>query len=217
MARRTLLAAGMALTAGAATAADDGVPAGGRLAFRVLRKGGEIGSHVLDFTRTDDMVEVRFDVRMAVKFGPITLFRYRHTGIERSQAGRFLSLETQTDNDGEALRVSARREAAGVVVEATNLASRKLPEDARPLTHWNRACMSAPLFNPQDGKVMKLAAAPRGEEAVALANGSTVTATHYTLTGEATLDEWYDAASIWAALRATAADGSIIDYRRLVP
>jgi hypothetical protein len=211
--RRTLLGSGMALAA--AAGGSDGVPPGNRLSFRVLRKGSEIGSHVLDFRRDGDALEVRIDVRMAVTFGPITLFRYRHSGTERSAAGRFVSLETQTDNDGEALRVTARRDGDGVTVEATGLARQTLPATARPLTHWNRACMAAPLFNPQDGKVMRLTVMPRGDDTVALASGASVTAAHYALTGEATLDDWYGADDVWTALRALGKDGSVIDYRRV--
>jgi hypothetical protein len=78
--------------------------------------------------------------------------------------------------------------------------------------------MAAPLFNPQDGKPMPLTVTPRGQDMVPLANGSLVRATHYALTGEATLDDWYsDDADIWTALRAIAKDGSIIDYRRVIP
>lgn len=209
--RRALLAASLSVVAA------DNVPNSNRLAFRVLRKGSDIGSHVLDFSRSGDAVEVRIEVRMAVTFGPITLFRYRHSGVERNEGGRFVSLETQTDNDGEALQVSARRDGDAVVVEATNLPRQMLPAGSRPLTHWNRADMTAPLFNPQDGKVMRLTVAPRGQSSVLLANGTTVRATQYSLTGEATIDDWYaDDGDTWTALRAVAKDGSIIDYRRVV-
>jgi hypothetical protein len=191
--RRALLGAGIVL---AATGADC-VPPDGRLVFRVARNDRDIGSHVLDFSVSGDIVETRIDVRLAVKFGPITLFRYHHSGIERSQGGAFVSLETQTDNDGEALTVSARRDGGAVVVAATGLARQTFAADARPLTHWNRACMVAPLFNPQNGKPLRYTVTPRGRDA--------------------TLDEWYsDDAGVWTKLRAVAEDGSIIDYRRVV-
>jgi hypothetical protein len=137
--------------------------------------------------------------------------------VERSQGNQFVSLDTQTDNDGTPLTVSARRDGDAVIVEATGLARRRFPAGARPLTHWNRACMTAPLFNPQDGKPMRLVVTPRGREMVPLSGGGEVRATHYALTGEGTLDDWYtDDADIWTALRAVAEDGSIIDYRRVV-
>jgi hypothetical protein len=152
---------------------------------------------------------------MAVKFGPVTLFRYRHTGTEVNQAGQFVSLDTQTDNDGETLRVTARRDGARVVVQSSKLGRKLFPVEARPLTHWNRACMSAPLFNPQDGKPLDLKVTSRGLEQVALDGGATVRATRYAMTGEDTCDDWYDEDDVWAALRAVAKDGSIITYRRM--
>jgi hypothetical protein len=38
-------------------------------------------------------------------------------------------------------------------------------------------------------------------------------ATHYGLTGFATIDLWYDSQSVWSALKAVATDNSNIDYR----
>lgn len=218
MRRRALLAAlafrGLA-PALARAAAAEGVPADGRLRFSVLRKGREIGTHALQFSGTPDALEVRIDVSMAIGIGPITLFRYRHTGVERHRGGQFAELETTTDNDGESLRVTARREGAQVVVRTAKAGEKLYPATALPLTHWNRACMAAPLFNPQDGMPMDLQVAPLGPSRVALANGAEVPATRFALTGEATLDDWYDANAVWTALRAVVKDGSVLEYRRL--
>lgn len=217
MRRRALLAAlafpGLA-PALARAAAAEGVPADGRLRFSVLRKGREIGTHALQFSGTPDALEVRIDVSMAIGIGPITLFRYRMTGVETWREDRFAEIETTTDNDGEKLHIAARRGAAGVVVDSSKLGRATLPADALPLTHWSIRCMSAPLFNPQDGKPMQLTVKPLGAARVALVSGADVNATRYSLTGESTLDDWYDANNVWTALRAVATDGSIIEYRR---
>jgi len=126
-----------------------------QLRFTVLRNGCEIGRHELRFDTVGDELAVHIEARMRVSFGPITFFRYHHQGVERWKNGQFISLQTHTDNNGEALAVNARRVADKIEVAATNLAPQILPGDALPLTHWNIAGMSRPLFNPQDGKALR--------------------------------------------------------------
>jgi hypothetical protein len=211
--RRAVLAAPLALIASVSRAAT-GEPMNDRLSFSVLRKGSAIGTHAITFKRAGNVLEAHIDVSMSVGIGPITLFRYRMTGVETWREDRLAEIETTTDNDGEKLRVVARRGAAGVVVDSATLGRATLPAEALPLTHWNIRCMSASLFNPQDGKPMQLAVRPLGATRVALAGGALVDATRFSLTGESTLDDWYDTNSVWTALRAVATDGSIIEYRR---
>jgi hypothetical protein len=192
-----------------------GVPASGRIAFRVMRKGSQIGTHSIEFRRAGDVLDATIDIRLAVTFGPFTLFRYRMMGVETWRDDRFAELTTTTDNDGEALRVTAKRGPGGIVVESNKYGRQTLSADALPLNHWNIANMTAPLFNPQSGRLMQLTGKALGTTRVALASGAEVPATHFSLTGEATLDDWYDANNVWTALRSVAKDGSIIDYQRL--
>jgi len=186
----------------------------GRLRFTVLRNGSEIGSHTLSFDVTGDDLVVHIDVRMCVGFGPFTLFRYHHQGEELWRAGRFVSLDTRTDNNGEGLRVSARRVAEGVSVEATYLARCILPADAAPLTHWNVAAMSGRLFNPQDGKPLHAATRCQGMDLVALGDGKQVKAVRYSMDGKLPIDDWYDQGMVWTALQAKVKDGSTLRYVR---
>ena len=217
LARRRLgqLAIGAAL-AGARPARASPVPPGKSLRFLVTRNGSEIGTHALSFEQAGDDLVVHIDVHMRVGLGPLTFFRYVHQGEERWRGGQFVSLQTQTDDDGEALRVNARHNGDHVRVEATGLAPQDLPANALPLTHWNVACMHAKLFNPQDGVVLQETSQPRGSELVALSNGSKVQATRYALAGKAPIDDWYDDTQIWTALRAKVKDGSILTYTRQV-
>jgi hypothetical protein len=55
----------------------------------------------------------------------------------------------------------------------------------------------------------------KGEEMVKLADGASVKATRYAVTGDASVDDWYDTANVWTALHGRVVDGSYIDYRRL--
>lgn len=180
------------------------LPADGRLAFQVIRNGDVIGSHVLAFARQGEGLTVTITVRIAVKFGPITVFRYEMDGRERWQGDGFVSIETETNDDGDKFHLRARRGEGGVRIEGKGTAH-AMPAEALPLTHWNMRQMSAPLFNPQDGKAMELTVTPGTAEA-----GQK----RFLLRGEAEIDDVYAADGSWFALSSKAKDGSTITYRR---
>jgi hypothetical protein len=56
----------------------------------------------------------------------------------------------------------------------------------------------------------------RAEDMVTLSGGRTLPARHYSLVGKVALDDWYDAAPLWTALRTQARDGFMTEYRRTV-
>jgi hypothetical protein len=194
---------------------DAAAPAKRTLAFLVSRNGSEIGTHRLSFVRGGDTLTVRIDADFRVGFGPITLYRYHHTGIERWQNGAFASLDTQTDDNGTRYEVHARRTGAGVAISATDLPDQVAPPGTMPLTHWAVGALGARLFNPQTGKLLRESVQPRGTGMVTLANGARIPATGFTLAGEAPIEDWYDSARLWAALDGVGKDGSRITYRRL--
>lgn len=211
LSRRSLVGAGLALlaapTAFAATAER-------RLAFAVFRNGVRVGDHVMTFSGGVEDVAVRTEVSLLVKLGPVPVYRYTHRALERRRGGRFSSLESTTNGNGKLQRVAARREGDAVLIEGAG-GQVRAPADAQPLTHWNAAALTGPLFNPQEGKVLRLTARRIGLERVKLAGGGMIAATRWSLRGESEIDDWYDQGGEWAALRGRLADGSVMEYRRL--
>lgn len=208
--RRFLFAAGSLILLPGRALAAPAPPPGRRLAFAVFRNGARVGDHVMTFTGEAGGVTVSTRVSMTVKLGPVPVYRYAHRAVERWSAGRFASLETTTNGNGKIQSVSARRTDAGVVIEGGKGGRITAPSSALPLTHWNPEALSGPLFNPQEGKMLKLLARRAGRETV---NGAP--ATRWSLTGEAQIDNWYDANGAWVALRGKLTDGSIMEYRRV--
>ncbi len=190
-----------------------GMPPGSRIAFEAFREGKRIGTHTIDFTQGEDAVTAHINIEFAAGLGPITLYRYTMRGIEQWVGGRFATLETETNDDGTRHRVSVSRTAAGLSVRSMGEPERTLPAEALPLTHWAMADMSAPLFNPQDGKPMMCRAARIGTQSLALMDGRRVDATVYSLMGEIMVQDWYDASQAWVKLQARAKDGTEIVYR----
>jgi len=184
------------------------------ISFEVSRNGDRIGQHTIRFRQDGALLEAEINVDLALRLGPIVLYRYTHKCREIWRDGAFASLESETDDDGTRFRVKAARTPESIVVEVSDASRAIFPPDAIPLTHWNNLCMQRPLFSPQDGTPIASSVVPRGEDMVPLADGRLVRATRYSLIGKVALDDWYDTARQWTALRAPGRDGSMIEYRR---
>jgi hypothetical protein len=213
--RRALIAGGalLATLPGAARAALP-VPTGNRLAFDVVRNGKTFGSHSLTFERNGDNLVVKVAVEMVFKAAFITLFRYRHTAIERWAGDQVVALDSKTDDNGKAFRVSGRREAQGFVVEATGVPRYIAPANALPATHWNRRELDGPWINTQDGKLVRPRVAPQGVENVPTAGAGSIRANRFVLSGDVDMDLYYDSQPSWAGLRFKGKDDSVIRYIR---
>ncbi|MDB5461209.1 MAG: hypothetical protein JWO72_2950 [Caulobacteraceae bacterium] len=199
-----------------ARAAVYGVPADGRLAFQVWRKNAHIGEHALRFEQDGDALTVHIDVHIIVRIGPVPVMRYTHSSKEQWQGGQFQGLEATTHSNLDRQHVTARRSADGLYIQPVRGAPYTASGDTLPMSHWNRQVMRAPLFDPDDGRLLReTTRALKGEEMVKLADGSSVRATRYTITGDASVDDWYDANNVWTALHSRVVDGSYIDYLRL--
>ena len=206
--RRTAVAMGVALFGAPRAVAAD------KLAFAAFRNGVRVGEHEMSFSGAADDVAVRTEVSLVVKLGPVPVYRYTHRALERWRGGRFSSLETTTNGNGKLQRVEARRGADAVVIETAG-GLVKAPANAVPLTHWKAATLGSPLFNPQEGKLLRLTARRAGVEQIRLASGELISATRWSLRGESQIDNWYDQGGAWAALRGRLTDGSTMEYRRL--
>lgn len=194
--RRELLLGGVGLLApGLARAAP------GKLAFQVFRNGTKIGEHRIAFGGGDDDRTVATDVDMVVKIGPVPVYRYKHTALEKWVGGKWSSIETTTNGNGKVFRASGRAMGSYVQITGPKGAVRG-PADAVPLSHWNQANFGKPLFNPQEGKMLKVTC-------------SKVAAGHWQIRGDAEIDDFYDASGAWVALRGKLEDGSRMEYRRL--
>jgi hypothetical protein len=185
-----------------------------RLAFAALRNGHKIGEQHMTFAEGDGLT-VRTEVEMTVKLGPLTLYRYRHDATERWRDGRFQGLDTRTMDNGKALQVSARREDDRVTITPAAGGALRAGKDALPFTHWNRAIARAPLFNPQDGKLLRESVAAPVSGSVMLADGTSRAAEGVAFRGDADIEDWYGGDGVWTGLTGRLKDGSLLEYRRL--
>ena len=210
--RRGLLLAAASSGVAHAAGAQPTMPGDNRLAFRVVRNGSAIGTHVLTFARSGNGIDIHIAVDLAIGLGPFILFRYTLRGLEQWRDGAIVHVDGAVNDDGTPETMRADRDARGLWVEGSQAPRYLAPADALPATHWNMAELQAPWINMQGGRLLHPAVTRVGAESMTLPNGRTETATHYALSGDAKLDLWYDAEDQWSALGFVAKDGSVIRY-----
>jgi hypothetical protein len=219
--RRAFLASGAAgltlpwLAPMRARAALSGVPADGKVAFKVMRKGAHIGEHSLTFSQDGDSLTVTTDVRITVHVGPVPVYHHTQHCVEHWRGDRFVGLESTTNSNVSHEVVTVRRTADGLRIEPGSGAAYTAPAEALPLTHWNRFAYQGPLFEPQNGKLLKESLVARADDMIAVADGSMVKVTRWSVTGDGVMDDFYDAGGVWAGLHVKVRDGSRVEYLRL--
>ena len=197
-----------------AASANMRIPEGSRLAFSVLREGGDFGAHVLTFARSGDEVTVQVAIDLVVRLGPVPVYRYEHRATEIWSGAAFRSLDAQTKDDGKRLTVKAQRLANAVTVESSNKGAYEAPANALPSTHWNRRMLDGPFFNTQTGELLSNAVTPRGATTVETSSGRKINVRRFEIVGPITLETWYDDQQTWAGLQFKGKDGSQILYKR---
>jgi hypothetical protein len=191
------------------------IPPSGNITFRLIRHGDAIGTHTLDFSVQDDTLTVRIAVDVVYMFGPIPLVRYTHRNTEVWRGARLASLDAQTNKNGNLLHMSAHRTPTGLHVEGSNTEPYIAPEDAMPTTYWNARMLQSPMIGTQDGMLVHPRVTANQIEPVRLASGAEAAARCYNLSGDLSLDLWYDANRSWMSMRFGIADGSVITYERV--
>jgi hypothetical protein len=205
--RGFLVAAGTACIARPAVADALPVPPSGRLAFKVFHNGSPIGQHVLNFTTQGDALTVDIAVAAQGRLAGIIPFSYGASITERWLGGVFQSLDSQVNDDGNLLEVHARKTAAGYDIRSSNqnhpekvLPEYTAPPDTLPLTYWNKAVLYGTILNVQTGHTYPATVTSPGWEKVPAANGGTITAQRFDVTGKLRLSVWYDVNVQWSAL-----------------
>jgi len=187
------------------------VPPSGKIAFKVLRNGTPVGDHQIDFTSSGDDLTVDINAQIVVKIFGITAGSYFLKATERWSAGVFQSLDSQVVFDGDLMQVHAEKVAGGYAVVGTNqnnpaknMARYIAPPDTLPLTYWNKAMLSGSILNPQTAHTYlsgsQLTITPNGWNRLPTANGGTLVAQRFDITGKLIISVWYDANGAWSGL-----------------
>ncbi len=210
--RQTWLIAVVALSVwGSALSAWAMEPYDGKLAFDVVRGGKTIGRHEITFREIGDETHVDIDIALAVKIGFLTVFRYQHRNREVWRGGQLVSVSTDTDDNGKAFEVRAKSQADGLYTK-TLADEQVLPSSAIPTSYWNPAIIeNRQWLDTQRGIMLDVEVQQTGLEPVALADGRSVEAERYEVTGDLNITVWYTPQGEWVKL-AFPARGADIEY-----
>lgn len=156
--------------------------------FLIKRKGKVIGEHVVTVSELGEATLVETRIDMEVKFGPFPVFQYQHRSNEEWRGGDLVSLQSETDYDGDELFVKARREGDRLYIEGSDYTG-YAPATAKPSSYWNKDLVRAEqMINTQTGELMDISVTPQG----VTPTPDGVPAEHYRLVGSLPLDLWYD-------------------------
>lgn len=176
------------------------VPRGENLHFRVLRNGGPIGDHFMQFNPSGNNLTISTTAQLLVTFAGIPMFRYAVQAEEYWENGIFQRLDSTVNFNGSPLEVHAERTAGGYSVEGTHVPRYTAPPNLMPLTYWNKAMMNGTVLNIQTAHCYPVTVNSPGWYKISTVNDGTITAQRFDLTGKLHISIWYDQYNNWAGL-----------------
>ncbi|HKK37094.1 MAG TPA: DUF6134 family protein [Paracoccaceae bacterium] len=191
--RRTVLLGGAALALASPSTLRAAETAERR--FLVFRGGSDIGGQTTRVRGSGDRAEVEVEVDLAVKILGITAYRYKLRSRETWEKGLLMSLEGETDDDGEVSVAKVRRTSEGLVSEGTW--EGPVPSDAATTTYWTQAFLERPVWiSTQTGKPLDVSVSRDGEERIEGFSGE-VLCQRWRVSGDLPLTLYYDDRGEW--------------------
>lgn len=166
--------------------------------FRASHRGAPVGEHSVTF-RTDGArlsVVTRIDITVKVLF--FTAFRLKHEAEEIWEAGRLVSVQSTTNDDGVLVKVSGYAAAEGFRILGADgpfLASAHLLTSN---TLWNNKLINeSKLIDVQHGSEVGMVAKLIGDEVVETPQGRIRATRHHIITPHYAGSIFYDEAGLW--------------------
>lgn len=168
------------------------------LRFRALLHGSQVGQHSVVFRADGSRLRVTTHIDITVKVLFFTAFSFRHDAEEVWEAGRLASVESTTEDNGTALKVSGYAAADGfriIGADGPFLASAKLLTSD---TLWDSQLVrQSRLIDVQHGGEVGLVAKLLGEEPVETPQGQMRAKRYQIITPHYAGSLFYDAGGRW--------------------
>ncbi len=179
--------------------------------YRIFRKGKAIGSHQLNFEKTNDKLIVNIESSIRVTILKLPVFTFTYRASEQWQNNQLLSVVSSTVENGNKKEMSMRSSGTSSVLSNENRNS-TVNRVNFATNHWHAGALQATrLFNTLTGQVSTNHSKFVGEEDVVTQSG-TLPASRYAYDGDIDADVWYDRDGRWIKLRFAGNDGSTIEY-----
>lgn len=165
-------------------------PPAGRLDYKVIRDGDEVGSQSVEFIRRDDQLIVKTQVNIVVTLLGIPLYRFTHNAEEQWQNGRLVRFTSKSNDDGEPRDVAL--ELVGDRLKGIyNGRTLDYPADMILASLWHPDTVRrSVLLDPIKGRERQVTVTDKGQETIEI-KGQSVSAHHYALRGQVVRDVWY--------------------------
>lgn len=163
--------------------------------FRVYRDGSDIGGQTTRVSGSGDRAEVEVEVDLAVKIFGITAYRYTLRSRETWENGLLMSLDGETDDDGEVTVAKVRRTSDGLIAEGTWKG--EIPSNAATTTYWTQAFLDRAVWiSTQTGAPLEVSVSRDGEEIIPGFSGD-ILCQRWQVTGDLPLTLYYDDRGEW--------------------
>jgi hypothetical protein len=184
-------------------------PPAGRLDYKVVREGDDIGTQSVEFIRNGDHLTVRTHVNIVVTVLGIPVFRFTHEAEEQWQKGQLTAFRSKSNDDGEPRDVTLKLD--GDRLRGTyNGRTLDLPASLIPASLWRPdTIQQTVLLDTIKGRDRQVTVADKGVEKIKI-RGQTIEAHHYAMTGQIIRDIWYGPDGQIVQVRFPAKDGSQI-------
>jgi Family of unknown function (DUF6134) len=186
---------------------------GGNRRFSVLYKGFKIGAHTLSYSSATGETRITTEIDLSVKVAFLSVFAFSHRSQETWRAGRLVSLNSETVEQGETLHVEGAAMPQGFRVMSKGGPVIASPAILTSNSLWTPAMLEqATVVDAQRGGIIGVSARKFADEQIAVA-GRPVGATRYTLiTPYFAGTVWYDKANVWVHGEFER-DGSKVEYQ----
>ena len=72
------------------------IPENNVIKFDIIRKNKNIGYHIIDFNKENDILNVNIEVNINVKIGFLSIYKYSHQNHEQWKDGKLYKIKTNT-------------------------------------------------------------------------------------------------------------------------
>jgi hypothetical protein len=184
-------------------------PPAGRLDYKVVREGDDIGTQSVEFIRSGDRLTVRTHVNILVTVLGIPVFRFTHEAEEQWRNGQLTAFKSKSNDDGEPRDVALTLD--GDRLRGTyNGRTLDLPASLIPASLWRPdTVQQSVLLDPIKGRDRQVTVADKGIENISV-HGQALAAHHYAMTGQIVRDIWYGPDGQIVQVHFPAKDGSEI-------
>lgn len=184
-------------------------PPAGRLDYKVVREGDDIGTQSVEFVRDGDRLTVHTRVNIVVTILGIPIFRFTHEAEEQWQNGQLTAFRSKSNDDGEPRDVALKLD--GDRLRGTyNGRTLDLPASLIPASLWRPDTVrQSVLLDPIKGRDRQVTVTDKGIESITI-RGRALAAHHYAMTGQIVRDIWYGPDGQIVQVHFPAKDGSQI-------